>query len=99
MNYYAGKDLAEVRARPLYYEDRVPVLAGKYQLEFVLFNRVSQTYYRANTAVGVEPVGVSALTLGRPVLVQRCDAPASDDAPVAVCCGPDSTLFAQSEMP
>ncbi len=99
MNYYAGKDLAEVRARPLYYEDRVPVLAGKYQLEFVLFNRVSQTYYRANTDVGVEPVGVSALTLGRPVLVQRCDAAASDDEPFAVGGGAHCTLLARNEIP
>ncbi len=99
MNYYAGKDLAEVRARPLYYEDRVPVLAGKYQLEFVLFNRVSQTYYRANTAVGVEPVGVSMLTLGRPVLVQRCDAAASDDEPFAVGGGAHCTLLARNEIP
>ncbi len=79
--YYTEQQLNDVRSRPLSFEDRVPVVPGNYELEFLMFNRVNKVYYRARAAVHVEPQTVSALALGRPVLVQRCEPAASNEEP------------------
>ncbi len=81
VTYYEEKDLAEVRSRPLSFEDRLAVLPGNYELEFLMLNRVNRVYYRASASVRVEPAAVSALTLGRPVLVQHCEPSTSNEDP------------------
>ncbi len=81
VTYYEEKDLADVRSRPLSFEDRLAVLPGNYELEFLMLNRVNRVYYRASASVRVEPAAVPALTLGRPVLVQHCEPSTSSEDP------------------
>jgi hypothetical protein len=77
--YYTDEQVDDVRTRPLSFEDRVPIAAGSYELEFTMLNRVNRSYHRATASVRVEPPTVQALALGRPILVQRCEPAQSPD--------------------
>ena len=61
-----------VRAQQLHFDDRIPVVAGDYQLEFTLLNKLDHVFYRGVASVRVEPANSPALAVGPPVVVQRC---------------------------
>ncbi|HEX2713257.1 MAG TPA: GWxTD domain-containing protein, partial [Candidatus Acidoferrales bacterium] len=97
--YYSEKELAEARTRPLSFEDRVPVVPGSYEMEFLLFNRVNRMYYRAAASVEVVPKSPPTMAVGRPVLVQHCDRASSNDEPFVVGGGTHCSLQAQNDVP
>jgi GWxTD domain-containing protein len=97
--YYTEKELADARTRPLSFEDRVPVVPGTYEIEFLLFNRVNRMYYRAATPVEVAPKSAPAMAIGRPVLVQHCDRASSNDQPFVMGGGTHCSLQARNDVP
>ncbi len=94
--YYDEKDMDSVRQRPLSFEDRLAVVPGNYQLEFGLLNRVNRTYLRASGAVHV-PARGTGLSVGKPVVVQKCQPAASADEPFAIS-GSRCALQARHEI-
>lgn len=84
IQYYDDKEMAARQARPLAFEDFLPVAAGEYKLEFVLLNRVDRVYYRSTTDVKVEPPAVQGVSVGQPVLIQQCGAPERANEPFTI---------------
>jgi GWxTD domain-containing protein len=82
--YYDEKEMNTRKGRPLAFEDRVPLVPGKYKLEFMLLNHVDRVYYRSTATVEVEPPQVKGLVVGDPVLVQRCQPPERGDEPFTI---------------
>jgi len=81
VTYFEEKDLDDVRTRPYSFEDRLPVMPGSYLLEFSLLNRVTRSFYRASTTVQVDSLPVTELTVGRPIMIQKCLPSQAGDGP------------------
>ena len=69
--YFGDKEAEGVVAKPVSFEDRLPLPAGNYQVEFGLLNRLNRIYSRASATVQV-PVAAQGISLGKPVLVSTC---------------------------
>lgn len=95
--YFEEKELDDVRARPLSFEDRIPIEPGKYEVEFGLLNLVTRVFFRTSAAVQVNPEKVTSVTVGKPVLVQKCLAAQRADEPF-VMGNSRCTLMARSDV-
>lgn len=80
-SYLAEKEVEEVKARPVSFEDRLPLAPGNYQVEFGLLNRLTRVFSRATISVHVEGPGAQGISVGRPVLVSKCQPAANLTGP------------------
>lgn len=94
--YFTATELEDLKKRPLALDDRIPIAPGNYEAEFLLYNKVSRLYYRTSATVRVEATPSTTLKIGKPVLVQRCEAASNPEEPFAFS-GTKCTIQARVE--
>lgn len=72
VSYFDDQEAEEVKSKPISFEDRIALPPGNYQIEFGMLNRLTRLFTKASLTVHIDSPSASEFSVGKPVLVRKC---------------------------